>query len=133
MSTYLGWTVIDLPIYPDFPASLEFQNNPITGANTNPFTGEQTIQYWNPGFLEASVSIQPMTVVQAQPWIVFLTALQGMANVFQFGADVCAAFPLELTSDGTIPRYWRLKTNATKWSIKPGVLYSVSFEVREAT
>jgi len=133
MSTYLGWTVVTIPAFPDYPASLEFQNNPIVAANTNPFTGSQQIQYWSPGYLEASVSIQPMTVDQAQPWIVFLTALQGIANVFQFGAEVCASFPLELTTDGTTPRFWRLKTNATKWSIKPGVLYTVTFEIREAT
>jgi hypothetical protein len=132
MSVHLGWTVINIPSVPSFPASIEFQNNPITAANTNPFTGQQQLQYWSAGFMAASVSIQPMTVTQAQPWITFLTQLKGMANVFQFGSEVSTAFPLELTTDGTTPRFWRLKANATKWSIQPGVLYTVTFEIREA-
>ena len=132
MPTYLGWNVVDIPAFPSYPSSFEFQLNPIVSVNTNPFSGQQQIQYWNPGYYEASVAIQPLTFDDAQHWTAFITLLQGMTNVFHFGAEVCATFPTELTTDGSTPRYWRLKANSTKWAIKPGLIYTLTFEIREA-
>jgi hypothetical protein len=55
-----------------------------------------------------------------------------MACVFQFPSPVCAAFPELYMADGTTPRYWRMKQNQVKWSIKVASIYGISFECREA-
>ena len=127
-----GWLVITMPSTPAAPASLEFTQNAITAASTNPFTGQQQLFSWSSGYKEASVSLVPMYKETAQPWIEFLENCKGSANVFTFPSGVCTTFPNELTTDGTSPRYYRLKSNTAKWSIKTGDLYSIVFEVREA-
>jgi hypothetical protein len=133
MPTYNGWNVVTIPAVPAAPASLEVVKNALVAANTNPFTGQQQIQDWQAGFYELSVSMQPMSSSAGQAWVTFLTSLEGMAGVFQFPSAICAQFPKELTSDGTTPRYWRLKSNSAKWSIKRGSIYYFVFEIREAT
>jgi hypothetical protein len=133
MGTYNGWPVQTIPTTPSAPASFEIGPLAIVGANTNPFTGQQQIQDWGTGYWEASVILPTMTQSQAQPWIEFFQALRGMAGVFQFGSAVCEKFPLELMAGSPpSPRYWRLKQNSVKWSIKPGPFYNLTFEIREA-
>ena len=132
MSDYNGWLIVDMPIFPGAPAGFEFQHNAIVSVNTNPFTGQQQVYSWGASYKECSVSLQPMTQVQAQPWIVFLEALNGTANVFTFSDTLCALYPNELTTDGTTARYWRMKSSQSKWSIQRGNLYALSFEIREA-
>jgi hypothetical protein len=133
MPTYLGWTVITMPTDPIAPAGLECQHNAIVSASTNPFTGQQQLFDWNASYKEISVSYASMTLAQGQTWAAFLESLKGQANVFVFSTALCTQFPNELTTDGSTPRHFRLKTNQPKWSIKEGSIYSVSFEIREAT
>lgn len=132
MPTYLGWNVVALPTTPPAPASIEFARNDIAGAITNPFTAQQQIYDWQAGWWEASVSYAEMTKANAQAWVTFLRDLKGMNGVFQFSATLCAQFTQELTTDGTTPRYFRLKQNQTKWHVRPGIFYAVTFEIREA-
>jgi hypothetical protein len=131
-TTYLGWNVITMPTTPVAPKSFEFQPNPLVAVNTNPFTGQQQIQAWGAPFLKGSVSYAPMKFATAQPWVTFLNDLQGMTNVFQFPTSTTSLYPLELTSDGTTPQYFRLSTNDSKWSIQEGSIYSFTFEFRLA-
>ncbi|MGA2270329.1 MAG: hypothetical protein ABSH44_17795 [Bryobacteraceae bacterium] len=132
MSTYLGWTVVSMPTSPPAPASLEFAHNAIAGANTNPFTAQQQVYDWQANWKEASVSMASMTAAQGALWAAFIESCDGVANVFQFLSGVCALFPNELTTDGTTPRYWRLKVNKVQWTIKGGKIYGLTFEIREA-
>jgi hypothetical protein len=75
-----------------------------------------------------------MTYSDFGAWSTFIKSLNGMANVFQFPSAVCAAFPNELTTDGTTPQTWRLKSNnSVKWTIKPGsVVFGLVIDVRQA-
>lgn len=132
MSYYNGWLIQTMPSTPVAPASLEFQQNAIVAANTNLYSGQQQIITWSAGYKEGSVSLPLMTATVAQPWLTFLEACEGPSCVFTFPSGVCSQFPNELTTDGTTPRYFRLKSNTSKWSIKTGQLYSIVFEVREA-
>jgi len=132
MSTYNGWTIVTMPSTP-WPAGVEFATNDIVASSTNPFTGAQQIQDWNARYMEGSISMQPLTQAQAADWVAFLKSCRGTKNVFQFPAGLAAAFPESFTSDGTAQRYWRLKTNQTRWSIKRASIYGITFEIREAT
>jgi len=130
MSTYNGWTVVTIPSTPVFPASFEFKQNGIVGANTSPFSGQQQIQVWSNGWSEASVSYTPMTASTAANWKTFISNLNGMACVFQFPSSVTSAFPEFLGTQGN--GYWRLKTNSPDWKVSEGSIYSFTFEIREA-
>src|SRR5216684_2650377 len=57
----------------------------------------------------------------------FLRALNGMANVFQFGSAFATQYASSIGS-----RYWRLKTNTRKWSSSEMRVFGVQFEIREA-
>jgi hypothetical protein len=131
MPTYLGWTVVTMPSTP-WPKSLELRDKYIAAASTNPFTGQQQVHDWAARWKELSASYPSMTQSQAANWVTFLESCNGIMNVFQFPSAVCAAFPESLTSDGTTPRYWRLKSNESGWGIKVGSIYSFTFECREA-
>ena len=132
MATYLGWTIVSLPTSPPCPASLEPAHNAIEGANSNPFNAQQQTYDWQNNWKELSVSMPAMNAAQGQAWASFFESCDGISNVFQFASGVCSLFPNELTTDGTTPRYWRLKKNSTQWMIKKGKIYGVTFECREA-
>jgi hypothetical protein len=132
MATYNGWSIVTMPTTPPAPASFEFALDSVTGVTTNPFSGQQQIQDWSASWLEASVSYASMHAAAANAWYWFLLSCKGPACVFTFPTAVCAQFPNELTTDGTTPRYWRLKGNQTKWGVKVGGFYSITFEIREA-
>ena len=132
MSLYNGWTVVTMPDTPA-PAAIEFARNDLVAANTNPFSGQQQVQDWQASYMEASVLMPPMPKAQAQTWIAFLVALHGMANVFTFPTALVASYPESLTTNGTTNRYWRLKSNQAKWSLKRASMYGITFEIREAT
>lgn len=85
MATALGWNLITLPTSPLAPASIDFSATDIIAVSSNPFTGQQQTYDWGGALLEASVSMPPLTHIQAQTWIAFLLSLKGTANVFQFG------------------------------------------------
>ena len=80
-----GLDLIAVPASPSAPASMEFTLQDTVATSLSPFTGQQQIQDWQASFLEASVSMPPLTQAQAQNWIAFLMALRGQANVFQLG------------------------------------------------
>jgi hypothetical protein len=105
----------------------------MVASNTSPFTGQMQLQSWSTGYIEGSVSYQPMDFADAQPWLEFFNALNGMANVFTFPSAVCTAFPLEFTTDGTTARHFRLKSNSSKWSVSRGKIYTFGMDIREAT
>lgn len=133
MPTYNGWTVQTMPTSPAAPAGFEFRHNAIVGVTTNPFTGQQQINDWQASYMEASVSMPKMAAATAQAWVTFLKSLEGPACVFQFPGSVCSGFPLELTTDGSTPRYWRLKPGSpAHWQVGIGPVYSLTFEIREA-
>jgi hypothetical protein len=91
MPTFNGWPIISLPTTPAAPATIEFTATDIIAMSISPFTGQQQVQDWQQGWIEASVSY-PLTHVQAQAWIAFQMGLRGQANVFQLG-DPLASKP----------------------------------------
>jgi hypothetical protein len=92
MPTFNGWNIISLPTTPSAPATIDFTATDIISLSVSPFTGQQQVQDWQQGWLEASVSYPPLTHVQAQAWIAFQMGLRGQANVFQL-ADPLATAP----------------------------------------
>lgn len=133
MPTYKGWDIITIPSTPASPASIEFSANDIVALSKSPFNGQQQVQNWGTGPMEASVSLPPLTDAQAQDWIAFLFALQGMANVFQFTSAFAAAYPASVkTGSPLAQRYWRLKSNQRKWSVSEARVYGIQFEIIEA-
>jgi len=131
-ATYHGWPVVTMPTAP-WPSGAEFATNSIVAVNTNPFTGTQQTQDWQGTYAEGSITLPAMIQSDAQAWIAFLKACNGTASVFQFPPAWAAAFPESFTSDGTSQRWWRLKPNQARWSIKIAGIYGISFEIREAT
>ena len=128
-STYTTQT---MPTVPVAPAGLEFTHNAVVATTNNPFTGGQQTFNWNASYKELSVSYATMTNSQAQNWVTFIESLNGPVCVFAFASGMLTQYPNELTTDGTTPRYWRLKTNSVKWAVKPGSVYSgFTFECRE--
>jgi hypothetical protein len=122
-----------MPAAPIAPQNIEFAKNGIAGGTTNPFNAQQQVQDWSASWYEASVSIPAMNLTNGQLWAAFITALDGIANVFQFSTALCTLMPVELTSDGTTPRFWCLKPpGRVQWHVKPGMIYSLTFEIREA-
>jgi hypothetical protein len=92
MPTFNGWNIISMPTTPSAPQTIDFTANDVVAMSVSPFTGQQQVQDWQQGWLEASVSMPPLTHVQAQAWIAFLMSLRGQANVFQLG-DPLATSP----------------------------------------
>ena len=131
MPTYQGRNVVTIPSYPPAPAEYEFAFNYISGQNISPFSGVQQVYDWQAKVFEASVSLPFMVTSVGSLWEQFIRALDGVTGVFQFGAAICAAYPDELTSDGTTPRYWCLKGNKVQWTRKLGGFVSCTFEIRE--
>lgn len=91
MPTFNGWNVISLPTVPAAPSTVDFTATDIVAMSISPFTGQQQVQDWQQGWLEASVSYPPLTHVQAQAWIAFMMGLRGQANVFQIGDPLAVA------------------------------------------
>jgi hypothetical protein len=92
MLTFNGWNIVPTPTAPSAPASMEFMAEDTVAVSISPFTGQQQVQDWQASFLEASVSLPPLTHIQAQAWIAFLLSLHGQANTFQLG-DPLAVSP----------------------------------------
>ena len=128
MSTYNGWTIVTMPSSPA-PKSVEFTKNNIVGAAVSPFTGQQQIQDWQSGWMEASVTLPPMSATDAADWVTFLLACKGTACVFMLANTTFAGL---VPSGQVAGAYWRLKNNASKWSITDGIRYGFQFEIREA-
>ena len=91
MSTLDGWTLVTPPSVPP-PRTMEITANDTVATSLSPFTAQQQIYDWQAGWMEATISLPPMKRALAEPWIAFLMALHGQANVFQFG-DPSATAP----------------------------------------
>jgi len=128
MSTYNGRTIVTMPSSPA-PKSIEFADNFLVAASTNPFSGQQQIQDWQSEYLEARVTLPPMAEADALAWVAFLRACRGQACVFQISNT---AFAARIPSGAVPGTYWCLKTNQNKWSITDGIIYGFQFEMREA-
>jgi len=128
MPTFEGRNIITIPAYPPAPQSIEVTAIDVVGQNVSPFTGQQQVYDWNASWLEASVTMPPMTDATAQAWVQFLKDLKGVANVFQFTAGFQAAFPLSIPNGW----YWSLKSNERKWSITKAAIYGMQFDIRRA-
>ena len=127
MSTYNGWTIVTMPSTPSV-SSLELTVNNITGANTSPFTGQQQVQDWNASYMEASLTLPPLTQSQATDWVNFLVSCRGVTCVFALPATLAALVPA-----GKVPAgYWRLLKNQSKWSVQVAKIYGIQFDIREA-
>ena len=128
-----GGAQITIPADPPAPASMEFRKVRIAAVAENPFTGQQQVQDWQAEYMAGSVSLPPLTRAQAADWVAFLEDLQGVVNVFQFGAAFAAAYPETLMA-GSPPaqRYWRLKSNESSWRVEADRYTRITFEVREA-
>ena len=128
MATYNGWTVVTMPATPA-PQSIEVTSQNVVGVALNPFTGQQQIQDWRAAWLELSVTMPPMDAATAANWTNFLLSCKGQACVFQLtNAGLAALIPAAANANG----YWRLKSNAPKFSVNEGILYGFQFEIREA-
>jgi hypothetical protein len=92
MGTFNGWSIVSMPSVPSAPASVDFTANDLIAVSTSSFTGQQQIQDWQHGWIEASVSMPALTHQEAQAWIAFLMALRGQLNIFLFG-DPLATHP----------------------------------------
>ena len=114
-----------------WPTSIEGADHYLAAANTNPFTAQQQIQDWQSRYREISVALPPMAQSAATAWVNFLVSLNGVVNVFSFSSGICSKYP-ETLMNGSSVRYWRLKSNQTKWSIKTASIYGIVFELREA-
>ena len=89
--TFNGWNIVTMPAAPAAPASMEFSLVNKVAISLSPFTGQQQVYDWQASYLEASISMPPLTHVQAQAWIAFLMLLRGQANVFQIGDPLAVA------------------------------------------
>lgn len=128
MSTYNGWTIVSMPSSPA-PKTVEFSTNSSVALSTSPFTAQQQIQNWGASWMEATVTLPPMTQTDAANWTAFFLACNGPACVFLLSNSTFAG----LVPSGAVPgTYWRIKGNTIKWSVTEGVLFNCQFEIREA-
>ena len=128
--SFNGRPIITMPATP-VPASIQFTGASVVAVSESIFTGQQQVQDWGGRWLEATLTMQSMTQTQGLIWRDFLLSLNGQANVFAFtsaSATVAGISSLARTPSG----YWCLKDNAIKWSIKPGLIYGFSLDIREA-
>lgn len=84
-------TLIDMPTVPSAPQTVEWTMNDVVATNISPFSGQQQTQDWQAGWLEASISMPPLTHVQAQAWVAFMMQCRGQVNAFLFGDPLAVA------------------------------------------
>ena len=97
--TFNGWNIIPAPSSPAFKG-VKFSIVDNVSISQSPFTMQQQVQKW-PGadYWAAEVTLPPMLRSVASPWLSFLMALRGQANVCQIG-DQLATTP-QGTATGT--------------------------------
>jgi hypothetical protein len=127
MATYNGWTIVTMPDTPS-AATMELTMQNIVATSISPFTGQQQVQDWGARWMEASISLPPLTATQSANWVTFLLSCRGQANVFQLPPFLAGFVP-----SGAVPgTYWRMKQNSLKWSITQAILFGIQFDIREA-
>jgi len=133
MSTFNGWTVITIPAYPPAPESIEFTLIDSVTLVRSPFTFSQQVYNWNASTLEASVTMPPLKLADAQNWFTFLQTLQGPLNVFQFSAAFVSAYSFILAGSSPLGGwYWRLAKPARKISLTHQRVFGLQFDVIKA-
>lgn len=120
-----------MPSTPPAPASIDFIDNSACGMTSSPFTGQQTTYFWGYLPMNLTVSMPPMPYAVAQAWATFFQSLQGQNNVFQFTASFVSAYANDIGASITTT-YWRLKSNARKYSVSEMRMYGFTFECVEA-
>lgn len=90
IGTFNGQNIVALPSSPA-PSTVEFSVFDTVSTVTNPFTGQQQMQDWGTGWLEATITLPPLTHAQAQIWTAFLLQLRGQLGLFQFGDPLAIA------------------------------------------
>lgn len=133
--SFNGWSIIDLPTTPTAPKSVEWQAEDIVAGAVSPFSGQQQINNWQAGWLEASVRYAPMSNSDARAWVAFLLGLKGIANVFLF-ADPAGRQPQNLSaSGGTVTGSgqtgYTLLTSSS--GLLPGDLFSLGVRLYRVT
>jgi hypothetical protein len=78
-------TVVDVPAKPNLSA-VEFHAKDSVALDVSPFTGQTQTQQWlGADMLSGTMTLPPLTQLQADAWLSFLMQLRGMANAFQIG------------------------------------------------
>lgn len=125
-------SVVTMPTTPTAASAIEAALVALVAMTRNPFTGAQWTQDWQAGWMELSLPLRPMSAAEAAPWLAFLAALNGVANVFQFGSAFCTAYPGLLTDGFGNALYWRLKAGQNKVSVGEDRFYRISLDVIQA-
>lgn len=123
-------SIITIPASPAAPESIEFTLRHPSAATQSPFTGATQVMDWGNSWMEATVSMPPLTPAQATNWIAFLNNLHGQANKFQFTAAFVAEYAW--VTPGSLPLstlYWKLKSASNKYSLTHQRVVGMSFEI----
>jgi hypothetical protein len=92
IGTFNDYNIYDMPSSPG-PRSIEFTANDLVATSTGEFSAYQQAQDWGVSWLEATVTMPPMTHAQAQVWIAWLLQMRGQLNMFQLPAPI-ASIPM---------------------------------------
>lgn len=113
--------LISMPTIPAAPRTVDWTMNDVVASVISPFTGQQQIQDWQAGWMEASVSMPPMVHADAQAWAAFFMACRGMANTFLFG-DPLAVAPRGLGGVGVVQGAGQSGFSLATTGWTPGIL-----------
>lgn len=125
----LGATPGTMPSSP-LPKAIDFTRNALVARTDNPFTGQVQVNSWNVRYWQATITMPPMAADTWADWQTFFVACKGPLVPFTFPTALCTMYPNVFTTDGTTPRQFRLNA-APKWSVEPGQVFTVAFDVRE--
>lgn len=112
------------------PKAIDFNRIALVGNTDSPFNGMVQTKSWGVRLWEATITMPPMGADTWADWQTFFVACKGPLLSFVFPDALCSMYPTVFTTDGTTPRQFRLNA-APKWSVEPGQIFSVSFDVRE--
>lgn len=128
--TFNGWLVVAMPSTPA-PRDVQFSVVSNVGISTSPFTGQQQTYNWGGQAVEATVTMPPMDATDGAIWAAFFVALNGIENVCQLTAT-CFASNALIPPTSSFTTYWRLKDGIPQYSVSKGLIYGMSFQLREA-
>lgn len=84
---------ISFPVTPPStpkPSRVEWSQRVVTSVSQSPFTLQTQTQEWSGDGWIVDVSFDPLTRVEAAPWIAFLASLRGPKGTFYFGDTLLA-------------------------------------------
>jgi hypothetical protein len=128
MPTYNGWTIVTMPSTPS-AKNVEFSDQSVVTASQSPFTGQQQIYDW-----QASMAGSVDHDADDALWPLRSPGSTSCARVrVKRASSSCRPSSLPYVPTGAVPAlYWRLKNNTAKWSVSPGNIVGMQFEIREA-